>query len=241
MMYFEPIVVDSEADVPPHTTVLVRGKSRYTPADAIEVDVDPEIASSFSVRFIELADRNVNTREISCFASSCAIPADFLAFTKLYDPWKTLTVPHGGDIVVAVSNVANQSRRFRASIRARRDPLRTVVPLSFGNGDRTLVGPGETTHLVARPFVLYRGEVLLLGNAEHFKVLDLVVGRRSQEDVFDKFREREALGPTAHLYRSHRGIGMATACVAQDIVLSVKNISTEPRLMCAAMLGTAAF
>lgn len=240
-MSFEPIVIDSEKDVHKRDgCCLIRSKSKYARTDAVVVDVDPEVAHAFDLHRIRAPGRGFY--DLSDFAGVASVDAEFLAYTKFFEPWKIWKTgyDHGDGIIeVDVSNRSERPYRFRATIRAAVTTKLTkmLVPLSFGGYDGSVrVDPGATFDYYARPQQLFRGEALLIGQANRFKVMDLRVGLRSQEDAFRKFRESEPLGmTTARIFRGWTSV----AAVAQDVVLTVKNISAEPTLLRAAMWGTA--
>jgi hypothetical protein len=93
-------------------------------------------------------------------------------------------------------------------------------------------------NVISRPQIIFRCERLVVpsGTAEHFSILDLRVGNRSQ------LIESTEL-PAQAFAENAMGVRLSfdTASIAQDIVLSVRNETREDRAFRAVMFGRGSF
>ena len=118
--------------------------------------------------------------------SSTAIAAEFLGYTMI-EPWR-MTDDDATDLVFTIQNISDRPHRFRASVRSVTPPaaekgpkggtITSCHPVGFGSAE---VEPGATVHLLARPQVVFRGDALAIADAEHFEIVDLIVGNRSAD------------------------------------------------------------
>jgi hypothetical protein len=116
-------------------------------------------------------------------------------------------------------------------------PLRDIreYPLGFfQSGIGVCVGAVD---VVSRPQIVFRGERLVVptGTASLFSLIDVKVGNRSQ------LANSTAL-PAQVFTETAVGVRLAldTAVVAQDIAITVENISSDNATFMAALIGTAA-
>lgn len=89
--------------------------------------------------------------------------------------------------------------------------------------------------ITSRPQVIFRGERLVVpsGIAEHFDILDIKVGNRSQ------MIESTAVPAQAFTAQSGSPLRMDVASIAQDVTLVVANRTRKVRPFRAALFGTA--
>jgi len=116
-------------------------------------------------------------------------------------------------------------------------PLRDIreYPLGFfQSGIGVCVGAVD---VISRPQIVFRGERLVVptGTADLFSLIDVKVGNRSQ------LANSTAL-PAQVFAENAVGVRLAldTATVAQDIAITVENISSDNATFMAALIGTAA-
>lgn len=116
-------------------------------------------------------------------------------------------------------------------------PLRDIreYPLGFfQSGIGMCVGAVD---VISRPQIVFRGERLVVptGTADLFSLIDVKVGNRSQ------LANSTAL-PAQVFAENAVGVRLAldTATVAQDIAITVENISSDNATFMAALIGTAA-
>lgn len=164
------------------------------------------------------------------------------------DDLRRLLAVSGDDISGLLGNRA-MIRKLRRKQLARAARGAMVVPRSVENSRRFPLGitptnvlappsPDSQKDIKASPQVTFRPERLIIPSdiAAFFTIVDLKIGNRSQlvaagEIPATVFSE---VGVDANLR-------MDTAQISMEIVITVKNIDSSPRMFRAALLGTAVY
>ena len=146
--------------------------------------------------------------------------------TQVHHPGHHPTVHPGGSLA------------YGGAPRVVERPLRDMreFPLGFFQSGIGL-GVG-VVEVISRPQIVFRGERLVIPSitvAPNFSLVDIKIGNRSQL-VNSTALPAQAFTETAIGIR----LSLDTATVAQDIALSVQNISGSPQTFQAALIGTAA-
>ncbi len=236
------IAFTSEKDVVPGGETSIARTMTHQTSQSFEVDVDPEVASSFEITGFISRPLPGGCGYHEEMASDVSIPAEAAAFTKHFDPWKTKSIADGGQIELKVKNVSDKPAVFRAALSERRtrldaphQDLSGVFPMHPLGMSRVRVLPGKITTLVATPDITFRGQHLVVFDRESFEVVSVRVGSRPQVEMQMPEKGR-LLGENMRVYHGD----FDTAAARQQITVKVQNVGKEPKVARVVLWGASA-
>ncbi len=114
-----------------------------------------------------------------------------------------------------------------------REPRMWSYPLGFKSA--TVIKPGETTTVITRPQLPFRGQRLTIpaSIAARCEIYDLRIGKNSQMPA-----NTPLPGECFSSLAAPMTWNMDTAQISQDVSIAVENISTEDLLFTAVITGT---
>ena len=235
---------NSEKDVVPGGEVSIVCSMPHKTTESFVVDIDPEIAPSFEVTGLISRSLPGGCGYHMEMASEASIPAEVVAYTKEFHPWKTRSITEGGQIELKVKNVSDRPTQFRAALSERP----TITPIaSAGVHGRTSketfatqplgmtrerIAPGKVLLLTATPTRIFRGLQVVLCDWNDFEIIHMTVGIYGSEHI---------VYSAGHL---SNGLGVydidVVAAVDQQILMRVQNVGSEPKVARAVLWGLAA-